>query len=427
MNNKVEFKLRFLLNSLTLRVLNMEDISDPKRVLSFNNRFCDSRKIQAFCTEITDATSFPLLGVPLTPNSKIHKVYFCEISVGKSLFVSQEYANTLDLPKDCDSFIISKDECKGFLTDIPVDASKLFYVIKDPSRVLPLYEVTFEYDEEFERLSRNSFICNRCKMSEAVMFCPSERASFCAECDSQVHHDDFLKRHKRLYFSEVGQKKFICCSTHPTRVIEYFCETCMEPLCTDCKITGNHSGREKYEHPVTPFLDACQMLKSKILECTMPVGNLIEDCSNQMQRFREKVNNFKGNIAAVRAQLEKEFTSLKQQLDSIEDRERQATNAKYAERISKAENLRKMKEYPQTLDPADLLSEFKSIQDLTHSESMVVFDKYDPEKVETQGKIALVVPKAENCRVYPSDSKDKAIRWRIETMHMTNEQDPSLN
>lgn len=426
MNNKVEFKLRFLLDSFTLKVLDIEETTDAKKVLLFNNRFCETTKIYAFCSHITDTTFFPLLGVPLTKNSKIHKVYFCEISVGKALFVSKEYATTLNVPKDYDSFIVSSDDSKGFLTENSLDISKFSYVIKDTSRVLPLYQVTFEYDEEFERLSRNSFICHKCKKEQSVVFCPSERASFCKECDLHVHHDEFLKRHKRIYFSEVGQKKFICCADHPTNVVEYFCETCMEPLCAVCKITGTHSGKEKYDHPIVPFLDACQLLKSRILDCIKPVENLGEFCDKEISRFKEKVNTFRNNVSDVRIQLEKEFKSLMLQLDSIEDTQRQIINARYAERVAKLELFKKMGSYPQSLDPADLLSDFKNIQELTDAESTADFEKYEHGKIELQGKISLAIPKGSTPNLSMSDTKEKAIRWRIETMHMTKENDSTF-
>lgn len=422
MHNKVEFKLKFLLNSLTLKVIDIKSISDPKKVLPFNNRFCDSRKIQAFCSEVSEISTFPLLGVPLTQNSKIHKVSFCEISVGRSLFVTKEYANTLEVPKDYDSFIIAQNDVKGFLTDSNIDPTMLSYVIKDPSRVLPIYEVTFEYDEELEKLSRKSFVCHKCKKNQAIMFCPSERASFCKNCDDQVHCDEFLKRHTRTYFSEVGQKKFICCASHPTKVVEYFCETCMEPICTECKIMGDHSGREKCDHQIVPFLDACQLLKSRILDCIKPMNNLIESNNSEIRRFKENTNNFKENIANIKKQIEKEFKSLLLQLENIENTQMQIINAKYAERIVSEMSLKRTESYPQELDPADLLSQFKNIQELTNVSLQPVFDKYEPERVEINGKITLSVPKEPVNKVSGSDSKDKSIRWRIETMHMTKEQ-----
>lgn len=426
MESKVEFKLKFLLNSLSLKVLNVQDVSDPKKITSFNGRFCDSKKIQAFCSEISEISVFPMLNVPLTPNSKIHKACFCEVAVGKSLFVTNEYAQTLDLPNGCDSFIVTQEDAKGLLINSEIDISKFSYVLKDASRVLPLYEVTFEYDEEFEKLSRKSFICHKCTKAQAVMFCPSERASFCGRCDEQMHNDHFLKRHRRLYFSEVGQKKFICCSQHPTRIVEYFCETCMEPLCADCKITGSHSDREKYDHQIVSFLDACRMLKSRLLECTKPMDDLVENCEREIGRFKIKASTFRDNIVAVRKQLEKEFKDLLLQLDEIESSQRQIMNTNYVERVAVESLIRRVKSYPHELDPADLLFDFNSIQELIDHESKLVFGKFEPKKIELQGKITLSAPKESTQRLPISNSEDKTIRWRIETMHMSKEADSSI-
>lgn len=427
MNAKIEFKLKFLLNSLTLKVLEAKDLSDPKKVLSFNNRFCDSRKIQSFCTEMADISLFPMMGVPITLANKIHKVYLCEVAVGKSLFVSSEYANSLDVPTGYESFMVSTSDVRGFLSDAEVDVTTLAYIVKDSSRILPLYEVIFEYDDELERLSRKSFICHRCKRAQAIMFCPSERASFCKECDCQIHSDEFLKRHSRIYFSEVGQKKFICCSNHPTKIVEYFCETCMDPLCTDCKITGSHSSKDKYDHQIISFLEACQLLKTRMLECTQPIAGLVEGCGLEIERFKGKVSSFKDNIAGVRKQIEKEFKALLLQLDAIENTQRQIINAKYAERVINEESLKRTETYPLELDPADLLSEFKGIADVVQAGSQLVFDKFEPEKVELHGKISLVVPKESLTKFPASDTTEKSVRWRIETMHMTKEHESSVH
>lgn len=425
--NEVEFKLKFLLNSLTLKVHEITDISDPKRVVEFNSHNCDSRKTQAFCSEMSEATKFPMLGVPLTPKSKLHKAYFCEISVGDSLFVSQEYANTLDIPKEFGSFIVEDNDTLGFLTDQNIDISKFNYVLKDQRRILPLYEVVFEYDEELERISRGSSICHKCKKSQAIMFCPSERANFCKECDAQIHYDDFLKRHSRIYFSDVKQKKFICCSHHPSKVIEHFCQTCMEPICTECKITGKHSSKEYADHSITSFIDACQMLKSRMYDSQQSLVGLLETCDKEIDRFKDKVGSFRNNVLSVKKQVEREFKNLMLQLDSIENSQRQAINAKYLDRICKSETIKRMESYPKELDPADLLSEFKSISEQRIKESHIVFDKLEIDKIEVQGKLSLKAPKEVGLRTPRSETKDKSVKWRIETLHITKEGDTLVN
>lgn len=427
MNSKVEFKLKLLLNSHTLRVISVESLSDSKKVLSFNTKYCDTRKVQAFCSNISNATKLPLLGVPLTKDSKIHKVYFCEVAIGDQLFVSNEYAESLDVPNNYGCFIVSDDNTKEFLTDCKPEISKLSYLVKDEGRILPLYEVVFEYDEKFENISRNSFICHKCMVKDAVMFCPSERASFCETCDEEVHRDEFLRRHERLYFSQVGQKKFICCSKHNTKIVQYFCMNCIEPLCAECKITGDHSSSATSDHKIVSFLDACQTFKTKLCDCTAPVNKMVEVCETEISRFQDKVGCFKENIFSVRAHLEKEFKTLMNHLDSIESQQKQVINAKFSDRLSKSENLKRLEEFANSLDPADLLSNYKSLVDVSKFESNIVFDKYMPEKVQCHGSIALKVPKEMDLSIPSTDSKDKSVRWRIETLHMARDQETSVN
>jgi len=416
---EIEFKLRFLLNSITLKALEIKDISDSKRVLEFNAVNCDSRKLQAFCAGIGETTFFPMFGVPLTPHSKIHTVIFCEIAVGNSLFVSKEYSKTLDPPKGFDSFIVEENDTLGFLSDKDISISKFSYAIKDQKKIIPLFEVVFEYDAEFEAISRNSDVCHKCKKNPSFMFCPSERANFCKQCDMQVHCDDFLKRHRRIYFSDVGQKKFICCSYHSGRVIEYFCETCMEPICTECKMTGKHSAREFFDHSIISFLDACQLFKGKITSEHKSFTAARGVCNKELDRFKDKIAAFKENIGSTRKEIEREFKNLMLQLDNIENGQRQIINAKYLDRVCKCERLERIEAFSADLDPADLLTQYKNISDTQKTESAVVFDKIEFDKVEVQGKMAIKTPKNTNLRIPSSDSKDKAIKWRIETLHIS--------
>ena len=422
MNSQVEFRLKVLLNSHTLRVVSIESLSNSKSVLSFNSQFCDTKKAQLFCSNILQVTKFPLLNVPLSKDSKIHKVCFCEVAIGDSLYVSDEYAQGLDVPKNYSSFLVSDGpEITEFYNFSNTDISSLMYVIKDQKKILPLYEIVFEYDEELERLSRDSFVCHKCKNNESIMFCPSERASFCSSCDEDIHRDEFLRRHERLYFSKVGQKKFICCSKHNTKVVQYFCTQCIEPLCTECKMAGSHSTVDTSDHKIIPFLDACQSFKVKLSECTMPFHRMIGTYETEISQFNSNVNTFKDNISSVRAHIEREFKALTLQLNSIENQQKQILNAKFADRLVKIENLKKVDEFSKSLDPADLLSNFKSIRDISQNDTDFVFDRFVPIKVQCQGSITLKLPKEMDSAVSFADTSDKSVRWRIETMHMAKD------
>lgn len=421
MNSKIEYKLKVTLNSQTLKVLDVKKLFTSEDVLSFNTRHHDSKKFTLFTSDLGQVFYFPLANVPYNPNSNIHKVYLCDVAVGESLFVSDEYAQSLDVPSNYGSFMISSSPSKHYLTDFDVDVSTLKYVIKDRSRVQPMYEVVFEYDEEFERLSKGSFLCHKCQSQQAVTFCPAERASFCSTCDQEIHRDEFLKRHERIYFSSVGQKKFTVCQFHNNKVVEYFCNDCTEPLCTECKISGDHSTADKINHRVISFLDACHLFKNKVEEKIKPIDKAVEQCDKEICRFKDKVGSFKDNLHSARTKLEKIYKNLISELECIESSEKQIINSKYAERLCKIKQLKNIEEFSSSLDPADLLVMFKSISESVSLETQLIFDKFNVEKVHVEGNLAIVCPKEDDSKSKINNSfRDKSVRWRIETLHVDN-------
>lgn len=308
-----------------------------------------------------------------------------------------------------------------------VDISRFRYVIKDQKKILPLYEVKFEYDDDFENKARHANICHRCKVGTSIVFCPAERANFCEKCDTQVHCDEFLKRHRRIYFSDVNQKKFICCNYHNTNVVEYFCEFCMEPICAKCKITGRHSAKEFADHKITTFLNACQALKTKIDESCVPIKNLEEKCTLEIERSKNKIVSFRNNITLVREHIKKEFESLMMQLDAIETKQRQILNAKFLERVKKWEYLNRVISYPKEIDPADLLTSYKNIAEQRMAEDGTVFDNLEIDKVEVQGKISLRLPGQDEARIPVSETLDKSIKWRVDSLHINKPADTIQN
>lgn len=416
--NVIEYKLRLLLNSYTLKVINTTNLTDSKKMLEYNKLYCDTKKIQAFCSQISDATKFPMLNVPLTKNSNFHKVFFCEVAVGNSIFVTNDYADTLDIPTGADSLITDETNTINYITDKQTNIKTCSYIIKDSRKILPLYEIEFEYDEEFEIRSKGKNICHRCKVAEAIVFCPSERANFCKECDEVIHNDSFLCRHDRKYFTEVGQKKFICCVNHPTKIVDYFCEECAEPICTECQIEGKHSTKEFRGHNISTFLEACKSASTSIKDNNPMIESYIESVDNYMKSILERVNNFKDNVGSMKKHIEREIKKLMHQLEVIESGKRQIYNAIYVEQLFKKEMLKQMIAYPHQLDPADLLIGYKNIIKHIKEEQDPAFPDIEKDKIELQGKMSIQFPKEQKKTMKQTKSEDMAVGWRVETLNL---------
>lgn len=422
-----EYRLRFLLKSTTLRVIDIKEKADSNSIMEFNNNFCDSKRVIGFCSELGDVVRAPVFGVPLTENSTLHKVYFCELAIGNSIFVTNRYAKDLDAPSGADSLVVRETDTNIYLSDTPQNIQEFYYVIKNKNRVLPLYEVTFEYDEEFERKSRGRVVCNKCTENDATVFCPSERANFCKTCDEKVHSDPFLQRHERKYFAEVGQKKFFCCTNHPTKTIEYFCEECKEPLCTECKISGSHSTGDCARHGITPFIDSCRGAVKHVYETKGRIEENISRANAEVATYVNGLGAYRAGITAVWNRLEKEYKTVMQQLETIENQQKQVINAKLISWITHTQELKQMVDYPDVLDPADILVSLKNIDEHRKSANAGSFGKFDCQRPEIHGRISLQVPKPAGMRDGSHSQDPQAVDWRIKTMHISNNEEMSIN
>ncbi|CAD26317.2 Zinc finger and GTP binding domains [Encephalitozoon cuniculi GB-M1] len=387
----IEYLLRYLLDSTTLRIERLEDITNSQQAAAFEKRFGDTRRIKAFCMEIGPTTYFPVFNVPLSQGSITHKVKLCSVAVGESIYVSKEYVKQMNPPGHYNSFITSDLGYQvGFLSESQADIGNYWYVVKDPSKILPLFDITFEYDAELEMRSKGNFICDRCRMNQSVSFCPAERASFCAECDEEVHSDHFLKRHVRYYFNEVGKKKFIYCASHMDTMVDYFCEECFVPVCTKCKISGNHSELPNGSHSLLNYVEACDKLQELLKAGELRLVEEEERLKENIREFKKNVEAFQSNISSVRDKIESEYRNAMNELQAFEKREFQIVNTRYISYLSKLAELRRMREYPASLEPSQLLRTFRSVtiqrDSLAESTDEVVFK---PAEISLKGRLTL--------------------------------------
>lgn len=381
--DEIEYKLKFLLNSLTLEVIDIKKISTPADVTKFNSENCNFKKIQGFCSEIQNTTTFPVMDVPIDRNETRHTVIFCEAVVGESLAVSSDYSSAIPLPAEYKSLITAELVDKEYFNNTDLDLSKFSYLINNKQNILPLYKIEFNYDEEFENRCRTKQICDRCSKM-AIMFCPAERANFCDKCDQEVHNDDFLKRHKRIYFDTVGQKKFFSCHSHPKEVVDYYCDACEEIICVECKINGTHK-----DHPITSFLTACGSAKLKLNDSNKTVSTLQHAKLQEINEFKLKTKDFQENISNIRKYIEQEYKMINLKINNLESFERQKLNAKFIKKLYHFNSLKRIVEYSEAADPADLLKIYKNIKNHIEKEKNCPAENENIKKLNVSGKMDL--------------------------------------
>lgn len=247
---------------------------------------------------------------------------------------------------------------KDFLTTIvdqEVNIRKFSYVIKDQERVLPLYELSFKFDINLELKSKKGNICERCEKNDATMFCVAERAAFCEECDQKIHFDSFTRRHTRHYYSNLGKKqKFFNCLSHPDTVVDYFCEECQIPLCTECRLRGSHSAN----HKLITYLDADESAKNLKMQNFTSQMLKNEKCLNLV---RNEVSKFRKNISEVQDTLDKQYFAIKKELDIFTNKKYQIFNARYLEFWKENRTMVFTQDFVNLLDNSEIIKNYSTI------------------------------------------------------------------
>ena len=162
--------------------------------------------------------------------------------------------------------------------------------------------------------------CEGCFTADAVCFCKECGKAYCPTCDSQIHLVPMYKSHERVPMNEMKHLKHLC--VHHNLPLKLFCDSCNEPACDECKISGPHetklhnvkniieSYNEKYKvlmnitenkiiGEINYLINNQNLIENKIKELEN-IGNTIEKEINEAYYNNiEKLNSEKGKRIAI--------------------------------------------------------------------------------------------------------------------------------
>ncbi|KAM0672979.1 hypothetical protein GVAV_003554 [Gurleya vavrai] len=442
----VEYQLKILLKSTTLQVTGIKDINDPVASQSFKKKYCATRKIFAFIKNNASIAKtnieIPVFCVPINFNELQHKLIYCEVAVGDSLYVTKDYSLMCQPPSGYDSFIVKSEvkeevnfsinennylddnyrrEMKNIndtyskemslrntsgktnysprkpespkqgviedLSSMQIDPESFSYIIKDPSKINLLYEVSFNYDRMLEQKQKGQ--CEMCQKNPSVMFCLAERASFCKYCEESIHDNEFTRRHQRYYYdSPDKKKKFISCAFHYDSIVDFYCEACNAPVCSACKIHGNHSTPPFSNHKLIKFLDACDIIKEKMANEENEICTMAESIKNNICVYKKDMEEFNKMVALTRSKIETEYRNALNELTCIERKRLQCYNAIYIEKIVGLERCERIHSYIKESEGGQNVKDYKTI--LEQKEQIKVKEVRIPlEKIVLDGYLNL--------------------------------------
>ena len=178
-------------------------------------------------------------------------------------------------------------------------------------------------------INNNIIKCDGCFENEAIIFCDECNKSYCQKCDDQLHIVPSFRNHNRKQLNTINNNINITtnndnnlssttnrtCFLHTNEQIQYFCESCEEPICQKCQMIGPHNNKL---HKIVSISDS---FKNKFIYINKIANKQLVNKYKQMLqqlKYLEKLSNeIKNNKNSVEREIRAEYSKHAENLNSI--------------------------------------------------------------------------------------------------------------
>jgi len=160
--------------------------------------------------------------------------------------------------------------------------------------------------------------CEKCKKSTATGFCRDCGKFVCDKCTELHQIWKEFANHQIASLSDIQQeaanlvpptKKVMYCPRHPEKVLEIFCETCGELICSNCTIRL-HQG-----HNYDVVTDTFQKHKEEIVSSLQPVKQQLATVNKAVQALDTRTKEIEDQRMTVETDIHKQIDHLHQTLE----------------------------------------------------------------------------------------------------------------
>ena len=148
--------------------------------------------------------------------------------------------------------------------------------------------------------------CDGCFINPVNIYCKDCEKCLCNSCDNQLHIIPAFKNHEKIPYENLTHLNKFC--YHHNFPLKFFCESCVEPVCEECKINGPHNTRlhltknliECYKEKYAKLNEIIKNDFKKKYELLTKNLNLIEIKTNQIEKnsfdIEKNINNLYNNV-----------------------------------------------------------------------------------------------------------------------------------
>lgn len=268
-------------------------------------------------------------------NGKIVKrLMLCKVAIGRAYNAADDFAKIAAIPDGYDSFVVESKKENGpkktsraskesisenneTVNESEISRDSYDFIVKDSNQILPTFVVVFEFDPDAEKRSRQKVTCENCERRVATVFCQSDAANLCDQCDSEMHSSKLAARHVRVPLEASGAQTFSSCRIHPDKIVEFFCPSCSRPVCVHCKMVGHHSTGDAARHKLITIAEAFK----SVAESANAIDPILESrkaaINAQQSSVEERAKQIIANATTIQTQLDEIYARAQTDLKAL--------------------------------------------------------------------------------------------------------------
>ena len=222
----------------------------------------------------------------------------------------------------------AKEKSKDKIKPIEVKDLKDEIIISDNNINNPIFTPLIPgLNQNQNQLPKEKEQCEGCFNNEGCLFCVDCGKLYCKICDDQLHVVPAYSHHERVAIENFKEFKLPC--YHHNLPLRRFCETCNEPICTECQKIGPHN---------TPMHECCSLfiIYRKYFDiCQKFVNNELKTKAQKineiMKILNNEINNNRKKAEDMLHSVNLEFESIINKIEEIDGKKKAVLNYNAAE------------------------------------------------------------------------------------------------
>jgi len=130
--------------------------------------------------------------------------------------------------------------------------------------------------------------CEGCFSNFGHCFCSDCSKIYCKICDDQLHIIPAFRNHQRILLINFNVGNILC--FHHNLQIKFFCESCQEPICSQCKNFGPHNNF--LIHKIYSIFDVYRKYKNNL---NFKIKNFVVPKNEKIENILIEINNILNN------------------------------------------------------------------------------------------------------------------------------------